>query len=105
VTQVKVRLERDGAPLSGTTSEGMPLDGSAAGSCKDFMGSPYLANDLPWGPATISVSGMDDAGVVQFEGAWDTFVGAGRANPEFQFDVASLGLTPPPDAGVPVDSP
>jgi hypothetical protein len=102
VARVRVRLERDRQPLGGMTSDGMPLDGSATGSCKDFMGSPYLANDLPWGPATISVSGLDVGDREQFAGSWDTFIGAGRSNPEFQFDVDSLGLAP--DAGPPPDS-
>jgi len=103
VKDIKVRIERDGQPVTGVTGDGMPLDGSAAGSCRDFVESPYFANDLMWGPATITITGMDATGMEQFRDSYPTFVGAGRSNPEFQFDVRSLGLTP--DAGVAPDAP
>jgi hypothetical protein len=90
VDQVTVRLERDGEPVQGVTPEGMSLDGSAFGPCKDFAMSPYLANDVAWGPADITITGRNEDGVPLYESTFPTFVGAGRANPEFQFDVNAL---------------
>ena len=62
---------------------------------------PQIAKSVPFGPATLTVVGMDGSGAVQFEHTFDTFVGAGISNPTITFDV------PPPDAGIdaPPDAP
>jgi cysteine-rich repeat protein len=100
VTQQRLRLERDGQPLAGTTQSGDPIDGSATGTCRDGAeGLSQAVVALGWGPARFVVSGEDDAGRTMYQGSFDTFVGAGVANPTLTFDVPSIL----PDAG-PVDA-
>ena len=79
------------------------LDGSVAAPCvPSTISLAERANALPFGPATVDVTGTDAAGTARFEGSFDTFVGAGTANPVLTFDVQT-----PVDAGVdaPIDAP
>lgn len=105
VTQHVLRLERGGVALAGMTNNGDPIDGSAPGMCRDAATTvnqfPQSINDLPWGPAEMTVEGLDATGTPQFRETFPTFVGAGLANPELQLDVNSLA----PDAGVPDAAP
>jgi len=96
VVKERVRLERGGAPLGGMTGDGVPLDGSSTGPCRDFNDTSQFANGLAWGPASITITGEDGAGTVLYHQTLDTFVGAGIANPTAEIDVASIA----PDAGV-----
>lgn len=93
-----LRLERDGAPLPGVTDRGDPIDGSQKGDCRDTteLGAQSIEN-LPWGRARMTIEGIDQGNNVAFRGTWDTFIGAGKSNPEFVFEVPS---TADPDAGV-----
>ena len=98
VAEHVLRLERDGVPVGATTTDGDPLDGSAPGSCRSLTEMfPHSALTVPFGFATFTVEGLDGAGQSQFQGTFDTFVGAGVSNPEIEFDVNSLT----PDAGIP----
>jgi cysteine-rich repeat protein len=97
VDRERVRLERDNVTVGGMTNDGLPLDGSATGPCRDDTnGAVQAARDVPWGPARITLTGEDTAGHVLYRKAFDTFVGADISNPSFLYDVASLA----PDAGV-----
>jgi cysteine-rich repeat protein len=99
VVKQRVRLERNGTSFPGVmTQDGLPIDGSAAGPCRDGgSGAAQAVLDLPWGPAQITVTGEDGNGTALFRKTFDTFVGAGVANPTAVLDVPSLF---PPDAGV-----
>lgn len=91
-------LEVGGGPVTVVTDEGDSLDGSATGPCRAIGEEfPQSAQGVPWGPATFTITGYDSGGTPQFEESFDTFVGAGPNNPEYEFDVNSLT----PDAGVP----
>ena len=75
-------------------------------------------DNLPFGLARIAVIGRDSGGAEMFRETFDTFVGAGRANPTIDLDVDSTidaGIDAaidaptdaPVDAGVdaPIDAP
>jgi cysteine-rich repeat protein len=98
-----LRLERDGTPLPGLTDEGDPIDGSAPGVCRPFTEQfPQAVNGLAWGPATMTITGLDASDTPQFMETFDTFVGAGPANPDAVLDVNSLAPDAgPPDAALP----
>jgi cysteine-rich repeat protein len=99
VAEHMLLLEQGGQPVTGiTTDDGDTLDGSSAGSCRSLVeGFPQSALQVPFGPATFTVVGLDSVGTPQFEGTFETFIGAGANNPELTFDIPSLA----PDAGTP----
>lgn len=98
VAEHRFLLEAGGGPVAVVTDDGDALDGSATGPCRPFIEDfPQSAQSVPWGPATFTITGYDSGGTAQFEESFDTFVGAGPNNPEYEFDVNSLT----PDAGVP----
>ena len=91
-------LTPQGGPVAISTTDGNPLDGTPSGTCVSYIDEfPQTALAVPFGPATFHVVGLDNVGTPQFDGEFDTFIGAGVSNPEFEFDVNSLT----PDAGVP----
>jgi hypothetical protein len=96
-------LKVQGATVAATTEQGMTkLDGTGSAACYPLEASfPDDAKNVPFGPAQLTVVGMDGSGAVQFEHTFDTFVGAGISNPTITYDV------PPPDAGIdaPPDAP
>lgn len=89
VSEQVLLLERDGLPLQGVTDNGDEIDGSTPGTCRTEEFAQAIAS-LPWGPAIMTIKGLDDEGTVIYEGAFDTFVGAGLSNPEHGFDVPRL---------------
>jgi cysteine-rich repeat protein len=95
VTMATIRLERDGVPVMTTT--GTVVDGLTPGACFDASDVGHAINDLPWGAATLTVTGLDSTGTPQFMETFPTFLGAGVSNPILEYDVNSLA----PDAGVP----
>jgi cysteine-rich repeat protein len=110
VVQHVLRLERGGVPIPGMTDSGDSIDGSTPAACRPAnpnLDTSQKVLTIPWGPARMIIEGRDAAGMTQFSEAFDTFVGAGVANPEYAFDVNSV--TPDagpadaaiPDAGVP----
>jgi hypothetical protein len=96
-------LKVQGTTVAATTEQAMAkLDGTGSAACYPLEASfPDDAKDVPFGPAQLTVVGMDGNGAVQFEHTFDTFVGAGISNPTITYDV------PPPDAGIdaPPDAP
>ncbi len=106
VTRQRVLMTIGGVPVATTTlfnnMPGYKLDGSVAAPCvPSTISLAERANALPFGPARLTVTGTDLAGTTRFSGSFDTFVGAGTANPVLTFDVPI-----PIDAGVdaPVDA-
>jgi cysteine-rich repeat protein len=95
VASQELLLERGGTPLVDTNS--LPLDGSTSACVDASSSTTELAKHLPWGPATMTITGLDASGTPRFTGTYQTFVGADLANPTLTFDVPSLV----PDAGVP----
>lgn len=100
VVRQRVLMTIGGVPVTTTTLfNGMPgykLDGTVAAPCvPSTISLAERANALPFGPARITVSGTDGSGLTRFAGTFDTFVGAGTANPVLTFDVPV-----PVDAGV-----
>jgi hypothetical protein len=103
-TQV-ITLSVDGTVVATTTTDGEPLDGSAPFACIPASNpSPIAALLVPFGPATIVISGRDSGGVEAFHGTFDTFVGAGPSNPTLNYDVPTIYDAGPPDADIPPDA-
>ncbi len=96
VAMARVRIARAGTPV--VDESGTPVDGLVPGPCYDFTEQfAHAINDLPWGPAELTVTGLDSGGIAQFEETFPTFIGAGITNPVLEYDVNSLA----PDAGGP----
>jgi hypothetical protein len=91
-------LELDGVPYTGVTDAGHSVDGSTAVPCRSLTEATAQALlDVPFGFATMTVTGLDAGGSVVYQGSFETFVGAGITNPELRFDAPA---PIPPDAGV-----
>ncbi len=116
VTQQIIKLEQGGQlVMMAMTDNGQPADGVTPGVCRGAATSveefPQKINMIPWGPAKITVTGLDAMGVPRFMKAFDTFVGGGISNPVIMLDVQSLApdagptpdAAPSPDAG-PIDA-
>jgi cysteine-rich repeat protein len=104
VARERVAMVRGGTPLTGATVGGIPIDGSLAGACPSETASAQAVNDLPWGPATITITGEDTEGTALYQGTFETFVGAGASNGTAAFDLTLVA--PLPDAPMPsVDAP
>jgi cysteine-rich repeat protein len=87
-----------GVPVnrSTTTTPVYKLDGSQSVACvMSSTGMAEAATMLPFGHAQIEVVGRNSGGVEQYRGTFETFVGAGVANPVITVDVPSTV-----DAGV-----
>lgn len=120
VTQV-VTLSIGGVPVNALTSNANGLaaynvNGSQPIGC--VLSTTSIAehvDNLPFGPATISVVGRSAGGMEMFRETFPTFIGAGRGNPTIELDVDSTidaGIDAPTDApdidaGVdaPIDAP
>ena len=104
VARQRVLMTIGGVPVATVTMfNGMPgykLDGSVAAPCvPSTISLAERANALPFGPATVTVTGTDAAGTARFAETFDTFVGAGTANPVMTFDVGvavDAGVDAPP---------
>jgi cysteine-rich repeat protein len=89
VVMTTIRLERGGQPLK--TQSGVTLDGLTATPCLDFTGQMAGSfTGVPWGSATVIITGLDGTGTKRFEATLPTFVGAGVVNPTYEFDVPPL---------------
>ena len=91
VVQQRLTLVAAGQTFTGTTTDGVSLDGSTASGCvtldEEF---PQSALEVPAGPASWSVEGLDASGDTVFQSDYETFVGAGLNNPELFFDVSAV---------------
>lgn len=99
VTQQVITLAVDGAVVTQMTTTGQSLDGDPPGPCVEPDNpSPQAALTVPFGPATIEISGLDMVGTAIHVGSFDTFVGAGPSNPTLEFVVPSIYDAMPIDA-------
>jgi len=90
VAQQQLLLEQGGVALMQMTSNGDALDGSLPSPCRPLTDElPQFAADVPWGPAQLTISGLDGEGIEVYRSSFDTFVGAGLSNPELLFDVVA----------------
>lgn len=85
VTQ-RTKLTVDGVVVTAMNNRGDKLDGTTTAPCTGDM-TPLNAMNVPFGPATFEISGLDGGGVVTFTETFQTFVGAGMFNPTLSFDV------------------
>lgn len=92
VVEQRISMEQGGVQIPLLDSEGNSLDGP----CQDGS-ETQSAIDVPFGHATLHIQGLDEGGVVQYEEFFETFVGAGVTNTDFEFNL----LTEMPDAAVP----
>jgi hypothetical protein len=87
VTQT-VMLSVGGVPITAMTDDGQKLDGTDPKPCYELTQNfPQTAENLPFGPATITVVGKDAANATQFTTVIDTFIGAGITNPTITYDI------------------
>ncbi len=94
VAQQRLTLVAGGETFMGTTTDGAALDGSSSSACVSLEEEfPQAVLEVPFGPATFTVEGLDSEGAKVFEEVYETFVGAGVNNPELLFDVDAV---PPP---------
>ncbi len=95
VVKQTLRLTAGGAIVAATNDMGQRMDGTDPRPCRPLT-EPFaqFVQGLPFGPATLLVTGTDSADVVRFQHQFDTFVGAGTFNPTFTFDVP---VDAPPD--------
>ncbi|MBT8492850.1 MAG: hypothetical protein KJO07_07295 [Deltaproteobacteria bacterium] len=77
-----------GRPVAGYTKAGDPLDGSPSDCYSKSENEPQTILDVPFGPATLVVQGLDAEANVVYESSFPTFIGAGLLNDEVSFDVA-----------------
>ena len=78
----------NGVVVSATTDTGHKLDGTDPAPCHALSENfPESAKDVPFGPATLIVDGMDVGHSPVFHHEFATFVGAGISNPTLTFDV------------------
>jgi hypothetical protein len=96
MTQV-LTLMSNGQPVDGMTDNGQRLDGTDPRPCRALGEAfPQSATNLPFGPATLIVTGRDPQDHMAFQHRFDTFIGAGITNPTITYDLPPT----PPDAGV-----
>lgn len=113
VAQQLVTLTVNGATVTQQANMGSTaypvyrLDGSQPVTCvMSTLAQAEAARTVPFGRASITVSGRDGGGTEWFRGTFETFVGAGPSNPVLTFDVPSIidaGIDAPIDA--PTDAP
>ena len=95
VTQ-RLKLTVNGAVATQSTDSGQKVDGTDPKPCHEFgPGKFEFVMALPFGPATLEVTGTDAASMTH-AASFDTFVGIGISNPTLKFDVPTM-----PDAGIP----
>ena len=82
-------LSRGGSPVVSTTKLGHSLEGIASDCQSSAVSEPQTVLDAPFGPAAMTIQGLDALDAVIFETTFETFLGAGVNNPELIFDVAA----------------
>lgn len=70
------------------SDSGQLMDGSDIKPCREFTAEvPQSVAEVPFGPATLAVTGRDSNGRAVFEHTFETFVGVGQINPTLEFDL------------------
>lgn len=89
-TQV-LKLTAGGSVVALVTDSNQKVDGTDPKACRMTVGTfPQSIDGVPFGPATLEVTGRDAGGVDVFHGSFETFVGAAKFNPTFTFDVPAM---------------
>ncbi|MBA3395390.1 MAG: hypothetical protein H0T89_22270 [Deltaproteobacteria bacterium] len=83
-----LKLMIDGAVVNERLDNNQKLDGTDDKPCRSFT-EPFaqFVADLPFGPATIAVTGKDIDGLTKFDHEFETFIGVGQNNPTITFDL------------------
>jgi cysteine-rich repeat protein len=88
VTRQILGLSRGGTNIVTVTNSGDAVDGTTPSPCHPASDATSQAiRSLAWGPIRITITGLDAADVPVYRGSFDTFSGAGVANPSLEFDV------------------
>ncbi len=92
-----LKLDSRGTLITKRTDGNQKMDGTDEKPCRK-LSEPFAqyVESVPFGPATLTITGKDQNDKVQFERTFDTFIGATKNNPTITFDVTA----PPADAGV-----
>ena len=90
-----LELTAGGVVVGRVSDSGQRMDGTDPQPCRP-LSEPFsqFVESLPFGPAALSIVGHDADGQPRFVYRFETFIGAGKNNPTFTYDV------PAPDAGV-----
>ncbi len=115
VATQRVTLTVNGSPVTQQANVGSAvypvysLDGSSVTCVNATVSQAEAARTVPFGRASIAVSGRDSGGTEWFRATFETFVGAGVSNPILTFDVPSIvdaAVDAPDDApdDAPVDA-
>jgi hypothetical protein len=84
-----LKLMIHGQPTDKLADNGQKLDGTDDKPCRSEEFAQF-AEGLPFGPATIRITGKDAGGAMKFEREFDTFIGVGKNNPTLTFDVPAM---------------
>ncbi len=84
-----LKLMIHGQPADKLVDNGQKLDGSDDKPCRSEQFAQF-AEGLPFGPATLKVTGKDAGGAMKYEREFDTFIGIGKNNPTLTFDVPAM---------------
>ncbi|MDQ3367634.1 MAG: hypothetical protein M3680_19610 [Myxococcota bacterium] len=83
-----LKLLIGGQVVDKLVDNGQKLDGTDDKPCRSHTESfAQFATDLPFGPATLVVTGKDTNGSMRYERQFETFIGVGQNNPTLTFDV------------------
>jgi hypothetical protein len=96
-----LKLVAGGHVVAKVTDKDQRVDGTDPQACRE-LSEPFaqFVRELPFGPATLEVTGKDGAGDTRYHHEFATFIGADMNNPTIVFDVEAVAGTPPGDAGV-----
>jgi len=90
VVEQVLDLTRGGEYVATETKTMDSLQG-ATSPCRALTeNEPQTILDVPFGPATLLIQGLDTDSNVVYETSFETFIGAGVNNPELVFDVAAV---------------
>jgi len=95
-TQI-IKLTAGGTVTNLVNTMNQKLDGTENYVCYEFTEQfPQNVMNLPFGPATIEIRGVDVDSHDKFKQTFDTFIGAGNFNPTLTYDVQAIDAAVPP---------
>jgi len=91
VTTQVLTLTAGGTVVTAVTDTNQKVDGTDPKGCRDVAEMfPQFVEGVPFGPATLEVTGQNGGGMPIFHGTFSTFIGAGKFNPTLTFDAAAM---------------
>jgi hypothetical protein len=87
-----LKLLIKGMPSDKLADNGQKLDGTDDKPCRTTEMFSQFAEGLPMGPVTFRVTGKDAGGLMKFEREFETFIGVGKNNPTFTFDILAPAM-------------